>query len=195
MPVEGQEQQAQQAQQEQQVPIEDQVPIDEQTQPTESTEVIDNSASLQNVGNGIGLNQNTNNQRTGVYTKAPKPEKTGIEKKINSIRSGLSFHVPSSPHEINRGKNEVMATITGDKKPGFIPSSLISSDIVPKFFYHDFYPQTSISYTLNLPEPDKEKMETLKNQNQNQLQNQPQNQLQNQPQNQLQNQPNINIPQ
>jgi len=140
-------------------------PAPEQPAPTEN-KVIDNSASVENLGNGIGLNQNTNNQRTGFYTKEAKAEKTGIEKKLNSIRSGLSFHVPSSQQEVNRDKNEVIASLTGQKIPGFLPStSSISSDIIPKFFYHDFYPQTSISYQLDLPEPDQEKFE---NQNQNQ---------------------------
>jgi len=150
---------------EEQPPVEEQAPTEEQAAPTEN-KVIDNSASVENLGNGIGLNQNTNNQRTGFYTKEAKAEKTGIEKKLNSLRSGLSFHVPSSQQEVNRGKNEVMASLTGQKIPGFLPStSSISSDIIPKFFYHDFYPQTSISYQLDLPEPDQEKFE---NQNQNQ---------------------------
>jgi hypothetical protein len=44
----------------------------------------------------------------------------------------------------------------------------------PKLFYHDFYPQNTISYKLNLPEPDQEKIENTTNQNQNQSnQNQP----------------------
>jgi hypothetical protein len=158
-----------------QVPAEEQpnqVPDEAQaTQPTDGN-VVDNSASTQateNAGNGIGLNRNSNNQRSGVYTKETPPEKTGIEKKINSIRSGLSFHVPTSAEEINRSKNEVMASISGEKIPGFLPStSDISGDMIPKIFYRNFYPQNSISYQLNLPEPDQEKMETAQNQNTNQ---------------------------
>jgi hypothetical protein len=164
-----------------QVPIEEQAPQNspQNSQPTatesinsnviDNTANIDSTATTENAGNGIGLNQNLNNQRTGAYTREPPAEKTGIEKKINSIRSGLSFHVPSSNKEVNRRKNEVMASLTGEKVPGFLPSTeLISSDIEPKFFYHDFYPQNSIVYKLNLPEPDQEKMQNINSQNKNQ---------------------------
>jgi hypothetical protein len=140
----------------QEVPQETQ-PETQETTENVNTAVINNSASVEtqeNAGNGIGLNQNVNNQRKGVYTKEPAPEKTGIEKKMNSIRSGLSFHIPSSNKELNRSKNEVLSSITGEKTQGFIPSNTeIASDMSPKILYHDFYPQNSISYQLNLPEP------------------------------------------